>query len=231
MSSGLLSVTFWIPGGRVFIGNSDTPLGLGHIAQLQPGSLIRILPKGKPLTRCVPIARKIASPDRWLREASQVPTDRAVHRHIGLVGVMGTGPLSLPAALRMYPAFMRPLRSTVAARQATLPLLLLIPISQAPIFAGRQSIPYLQSYRRLFLALCILFLDARVLAVPITALILPFAITSLDHVLQLAGGSRPEDVPLRIEGIDSFDYASGRFYPVRKAVGPSWPFCPPHVRR
>ena len=35
----------WIPGGRVYVGSSETPLGLGQIAQLQPGTL----PKGKPV--------------------------------------------------------------------------------------------------------------------------------------------------------------------------------------
>ena len=208
----------WIPGGRVFVGNSDTPLGLECIAQFQPGTLIRILPKGKPLKRCVPIARKIASPDRWLREACQVPADDAVPRHIGLVGVMGDW-TTIPARSLTD---VRSLHEAIAGHCGSPPsnLAFVAPDSHlaGAHFRGAPVQSILAVIPKAVSCSCILFLDARVLAVPITALILPFAITSLDHVLRLAGGSRPEDIPLQIEGVDSFDYVSGRFYPVHKAV-------------
>ena len=60
--------------------------------------------------------------------------------------------------------------------------------------------------------------STRAFSVPVTALLLPFAITSLDHVFQLAGGCLPEHAPLKVVGIAPFDVVSRQFYPVHKAV-------------
>ena len=43
----------WAPGCRIYVGPSETPLRFGEIAQLQPGALIRIIPRGKATPRCV----------------------------------------------------------------------------------------------------------------------------------------------------------------------------------
>ena len=67
------------PGCRIFVGSSETRLRFGEIAQLQPGALIRIIPRGKTTARCVPLAKKVSVPHLWLRAVRDEHSSSAWH--------------------------------------------------------------------------------------------------------------------------------------------------------
>ena len=210
----------WIPGGRIFVGDATEPLALGQIAQLQPGTLVRVVPRGCPLTRCATLAVKIRRPRSWFRVEGHHPLEEHDDPpgHIGLLGVMGdwttipasslTGVPSLQDALQNHCG--RPAHDFAYVAPSThLPNL---------CFRGDRVSSLLAIVPPAVSSCCVMFVDARDLLLPVTALILPFAVTTLEHVLRLAGGSRPAGVPLRIEGVGPFDPDGERFVPRHKAV-------------
>ena len=164
--------------------------------------------------------RKLSAPSLWLRavKADHASCERAEHRHIGLLGFIGdwatiparhlTGASGLQEAIEEHCD--RPARDLAFVAPAThLP---------GVHFRGDPVQSIIAVLPKAVASCCLLFLDARAFAMPVTALILPFAITSLEHVFRLAGGCFPEHVPLKADGIAPIDYISGRFYPVHKAV-------------
>ena len=82
----------WPAGGRVYVRDKLEPLILGKIVQLQPGDLVRVIPKGCSVKRCVMLDKKLKGPSRWFWHADRAESlcrDLEAERHIGLVGVMG----------------------------------------------------------------------------------------------------------------------------------------------
>ena len=82
----------WPAGGRVYVRDKLEPLILGEIVQLQPGDLVRVIPKGCSVKRCVMLDKKLKDPSRWFWHADRAESlcrDLEAERHIGLVGVMG----------------------------------------------------------------------------------------------------------------------------------------------
>ena len=211
----------WIIGGRIFVGDATSPLQPGQLAQIQPGMLIRIVPRGgRPPVRCASFDTKLACPQRWFRTDAEVvdADDAEPARHIGLLGVMGDW-ITLPAGPLRDPACLCNALEEHCGRPAT-DFHFLAPSVHTPnvYFRGDFVPSILAIIPRAVSGYCALYLDARDLLIPLTVLVLPPIATSLTKVLQLAGGERPSQVTLRVSGVDGYDPGTEAFVPQHKAV-------------
>ena len=210
----------WIPGGQIYVGDSGSPLAQGSIAQLRPGTLIRVLPRG---IRCKPgvlLERKVEEPLRWFqpREPSELLNEVEESRHIGLVGVMGDWSTIPAAQVRNVQHLQQAIEESCGQSERN--FLVFAPETQPfdLYFRGSRVVSLLAVLPRALSSCYTVFLDAREIGIPVTALFLPRATTNLSHLLALAGGSRPHGLHLQVEGLQHFVPETEQLIPHDKAV-------------
>ena len=182
----------WPAGGRVFIGDSLDPLQHGQIAQLQPGVLIRIIPRGLPVPRCFPLEAKIAVPRRWFSfkdRLEEYSLEHHLRKNVGLVGVMGDWSIILADSVNSISDLKRAIGESCGCDERAFQVN--VPSSQPfdLFFRGCKVVSLIAVMPRALASCYTLFLDNRELAIPVTALFLPPLRTSLERVLRLAGAA------------------------------------------
>ena len=166
----------WPAGGRVYIRDKVEPLEHGQSVQLQPGDLVRVIPKGCAVKRCAMLDKKLKKPFRWFSQEDRVESfcsELEAERHIGLVGVMGDWATISAGTLRNTQELKCAIASLCGRNERDFNVI--APSSQ-PIdlsFAGDRVVSLLAVMPRALECSCTPFLDARDLAVPVTAPFLP----------------------------------------------------------
>ena len=211
----------WPAGGRVFIGDSVDSLRHGQIAQLKPGDLVRVIPRGMPVPRCFPLATKLTVPRRWFScedKLEEYSLEHDSQKFIGLVGVMGDWSTIPADNVHSVPDLKSAIVESCGCDERTFQVQ--VPSTQPfdLFFRSYKVVSLIAVAPRALAGCCTLFLDARELAIPVTALFLPPLRTPLEQVLRLAGGSRPTGLSIVVEGIPDFDEVTETLMPVHQGL-------------
>ena len=210
----------WLQGGLFFVGDENSPASEDDIIQLWPGTLIRLLWPDRHCVRCRPLSEKILQPQRFFRQAHELP-EEVLCDGAGCIGLVGTwgdwGVLRTSASMTT-----QHLRQAIAATCGVAEgnFAVVAPASQPPdlSFRGERTRSLLAVVPKALEDACFIFLDARELGVPVRAITLPPLCTTLSTVLRLAGGTRPWGLNLVVEGASDYSAANETFYPVNKAL-------------
>ena len=209
----------WIVGGKVFIGEDTSPLQHGQLAQLFPGVLIRVLPSHITARPCLTLDRKVAAPRRWFDvEEPQPCVEVDPPRHIGLVGVMGDWATIPARRVHTVSGLQEEVEQACGCLERDFYVIAPERHSANLYFRGDRVVSTLAVVPRAAASCCTVFLDARDLTIPLTALFLPLATTNLTHVLRLAGGDRPVGLRLCVSGASMYDPFTEQIMPHHRAL-------------